>query len=169
MVSCRPHIENGFHLDKIELSTPTVFTEASLAEALAARGYKLTQPRRAVLRVIVEAGQRLNPAEIHTRARKVYRQTGLVTVYRTLDVLVECGAVRKVHESDGCHAYALAGEGHGHHVICATCHSVTEFEDCDLADLFRAVQRRTGYKIEGHWLELFGQCPTCRQSAPASR
>jgi Fur family ferric uptake transcriptional regulator len=139
-----------------------MFTEASLADTLAARGYKLTQPRRAVLHVIVEAGQRLSPAEIHARARKVYRQTGLVTVYRTLDVLVECGAVRKMHEADGCHAYALASEGHSHHVICASCHSVTEFEDCDLAGLLRAVQRRTGYKIEGHWLELFGRCPSCR-------
>ena len=146
-----------------------MFTEAALADALTARGYKLTRPRRAVLRVIAEAGQRLNPAEIHARARQVYRQTGLVTVYRTLDVLVECGAVRKVHETDGCHAYALASEGHSHHVICANCHSVTEFGDCDLAGLLKAVQRRTGYKIEGHWLELFGQCPACRQSAPANR
>ena len=146
-----------------------MFTEATLADALAARGHKLTQPRRAVLRVIVEAGQRLSPAEIHARARKVYWQTGLVTVYRTLEVLVGCGAVRKVHEADGCHAYALASEGHSHHVICANCHSVTEFEDCDLANLFKAVQRRTGYKIESHWLELFGQCPTCRQSAMANR
>jgi Fe2+ or Zn2+ uptake regulation protein len=139
-----------------------MFTEASLADALAARGYKLTQPRRAVLHVIAEAGQRLSPAEIHARARKFYRQTGLVTVYRALEVLVECGAVRKVHEADGCHAYALAGEGHGHHVICGKCHAVTEFEDCDLAGLLKAVQRRTGYKIEGHWLELFGLCPKCR-------
>jgi Fe2+ or Zn2+ uptake regulation protein len=141
-----------------------VSTEHFLAQALAVRGYRLTQPRRAVLRVVAEAGMRLSPAEIHARARRLYRQTGLVTVYRTLEVLVGCGAVRKVHEADGCHGYALASEGHGHHLICATCHSVTEFDECDLGDLFRAVQRRTGYKIEGHWLELFGQCPACRQA-----
>lgn len=137
-------------------------TEAALAETLAARGYKLTQPRRAVLRVVAEAGTRLSPAAIHARARKYHRQTGLVTVYRTLEVLAECGAVRKVHEADGCHAYALASEGHAHHVICEHCQSVTEFDNCDLASLLQAVQKRTGYKIESHWLELFGLCPNCR-------
>jgi len=139
-----------------------MFTEQALAETFATRGYKLTQPRRAVLRVIAESGATLSPAEIHSRAKKVYRKTGLVTVYRTLDLLAECGAVRKVHQADGCHSYAPASEGHAHHVICEKCHSVTEFDNCDLAELFKAVQRRTGYKIESHWLELFGLCPDCR-------
>lgn len=139
-----------------------MFTEQALTETVAARGYKLTQPRRAVLRVIAEAGASLSPAEIHSRAKKVYRKTGLVTVYRTLELLAGCGAVRKVHEADGCHSYAPASEGHAHHLICARCHAVTEFDNCDLAELFKAVQRRTGYKIESHWLELFGLCPDCR-------
>jgi Fur family ferric uptake transcriptional regulator len=84
-------------------------------------------------------------------------------VYRTLDVLAECGAVRRVHQSDGCHSYAPASAGHAHHVICEKCQSVAEFAGCDLNELFRSVQRRTGYKIEGHWLELFGLCPNCRK------
>ena len=139
-----------------------MLTEDSLADAFSARGHKLTQPRRAVLRVIAKAGASLSPAEIHARAQKVYPKTGLVTVYRTLDLLTECGAVRKVHQADGCHSYAPASEGHAHHVICEKCHSVAEFDNCDLADLFKAVQKHTGYKIEDHWLELFGLCPNCR-------
>jgi len=139
-----------------------MFTEDTLAQALSTRGYKLTQPRRAVLRVVAEAGASLTPAKIRSLAQKHYRHTGLVTVYRTLDVLAACGAVRKVHQADGCHAYALASAGHAHHVICENCHSVTEFDNCDLAGLLERVQRRTGYKIEGHWLELFGLCPNCR-------
>jgi len=140
-------------------------TETLLAEALAARGYKLTRPRRAVVKVIAAAGTTLTPAEIHTQAQAHYPQTGLVTVYRTLDLLAECGAVRKLHQPDGCHSYALASEGHAHHVICQGCHAVVEFDNCDLGALLTAVQRRTGYKISGHWLELFGQCPACRTAA----
>ncbi len=139
-----------------------MLTETSLVEAFTARGHKLTQPRRAVLKVIADSGASLSPAEIYARARKLYAKTGLVTVYRTLDVLAECGAVRKVHQADDCHSYALASEGHAHHVICEKCHAVTEFDNCDLADLFKAVQKRTGFKIEGHWLELFGLCPDCK-------
>ncbi|MBI3242760.1 MAG: transcriptional repressor [Chloroflexi bacterium] len=139
-----------------------MLTETSLVEAFAARGYKLTQPRRAVLKVIAEAGASLSPAEIHARAKKMHARTGLVTVYRTLEALVECGSIRKVHQTDGCHSYAPASEGHAHHVICEKCHAVTEFDNCDLADLLKAVQRRTGFKVESHWLELFGLCPNCK-------
>jgi Fur family ferric uptake transcriptional regulator len=136
--------------------------EQALEEALTARGYKLTRPRRAVLRVVAENSASLTPAEIHVRAQRHYAQTGLVTVYRTLDVLTECGAVRRIHQADGCHAYARASEGHAHHVICEKCHSVMEFDCCDLDDLLAAVQRRTGFRVESHWLELFGACPKCR-------
>ncbi|MEK7326867.1 MAG: Fur family transcriptional regulator [Chloroflexota bacterium] len=139
-----------------------MLTESSLVEAFTARGYKLTRPRRAVLKVIADSGATLSPAEIYARAKKVYAGTGLVTVYRTLEALAECGAVRKVHQADGCHSYALASEGHAHHLICDKCHAVAEFDNCDLADLLKAVQRRTGFKIESHWLELFGLCPNCK-------
>ena len=139
-----------------------MLTETTLADTLAARGYKLTQPRRAVLRVLAQSHISLSPAEIHARAQKVYRKTGLVTVYRTLDVLAECGAVKKVHQSDGCHSYAPASEGHAHHVICEKCHTVAEFDACDLGELLKVVQKRTGFKVQKHWLELSGLCPNCR-------
>lgn len=138
--------------------------EADLSGLLAQRGHKLTRPRRAVLKVIAASAETLTPAEIRARAQKHYRQTGLVTVYRTLELLTECGAVRRIHGNDGCHAYALASEGHAHHIICEKCHAVTEFDNCDLADLLAAVQRRTGYQVSGHWLELFGYCPRCHNS-----
>ena len=138
-----------------------MLTEANLSAVLVEHGHKLTRPRRAVLKVIAASAESLTPAEIHARAQKHYRRTGLVTVYRTLDLLAECGLVRKIHAEDGCHSYAPASEGHAHHIICENCHAVTEFDNCNLADLLAAVQRRTGYQVSGHWLELFGYCPRC--------
>jgi len=136
--------------------------EAQLSALLVERGHKLTRPRRAVLKVIAASAESLTPAEIHSRAQKHYRQTGLVTVYRTLELLTECGVVRKIHAAAGCHAYAPASEGHAHHIICEKCHAVIEFNNCDLTALLASVQRRTGYQVSGHWLELFGYCPRCQ-------
>jgi Fur family ferric uptake transcriptional regulator len=138
-----------------------MLSESNLSALLVERGYKLTRPRRAVLKVMAASTESLTAAEIHARAQKHYRQTGLVTVYRTLELLTQCKVVRKIHEPDGCHSYAPASEGHAHHIICEKCHAVTEFDNCDLANLFRTVQGRTGYQISGHWLELFGYCPRC--------
>ena len=70
-----------------------MLSEANLAALLVARGHKLTRPRRAMLKVIAASAESLTPAEIHVRAKAYYLQTGLVTVYRTLDLLVTtpCG------------------------------------------------------------------------------
>lgn len=145
--------------------TPMTSSADAWAADLQARGYRLTAPRRAVLLALAECRASLSPAEILQRARDHYPQTGLVTVYRTLEVLTDCGAVRKVHQPDGCHSYALASAGHAHHIICEKCHAVAEFEGCDLEALFKVVQHRTGYKVQAHWLELFGLCPACRAAS----
>jgi Fe2+ or Zn2+ uptake regulation protein len=50
-------------------------TTETLSTELASKGYRLTRPRRAVLRVVAEAQESLSPAEIHARARKFYPQT----------------------------------------------------------------------------------------------
>jgi Fur family ferric uptake transcriptional regulator len=126
-------------------------------------GYRLTAPRRAVLRVLAETSTSLDPAGILRRARRYHPKTGLVTVYRTLDVLEGCGYVRKMHRVDGCHSYAPATAGHAHHIVCERCRAVREFKGCDLNMLIRSVQRRTGYTVKGHWLELSGLCPVCRK------
>src|SRR5262245_17213096 len=82
---------------------------------------KLTRPRQAVLDIIEAADHHLTPAEIHKRARKKYPHLGLVTVYRTLDLLTELGYVQRVHFTAGCHSYIAAPQGHAHHLVCSNC------------------------------------------------
>lgn len=135
----------------------------SLKDELHQGQYKLTRPRQAILDVITEASGHLSPAVIHARARERCPRLGLATVYRTLDLLVELGCIQRVHGEDGCHSYAAALRPHGHHLVCSRCGRAEEFADCDLDDLVQELQSRTGYRIDGHLLELFGRCPTCQQ------
>ncbi len=129
--------------------------------------HKLTRPRQVILDVISEASGHLAPAVICSRARERYPQLGLATVYRTLDLLVELGCIQRVHGEDGCHSYAAAPRPHGHHLVCSRCGRAEEFADCDLDALVQALQSRTGYRIDGHLLELFGRCPACQQQGGA--
>ncbi len=136
-----------------------------LLRALQAAGYSSTLPRRAIIRVIAHATGYLNPVQIRDQARQWCPRLGLVTVYRTLDLLAEMGLVRKVHLAGGCHSYAVAQQGHRHHIICRECQQVAEFDGCDLSDVFASVERQTGYAVNGHWLELLGLCPRCVELA----
>lgn len=130
---------------------------------LSERGYKLTRQRRAVVDVVVQGRACLSAADVYIKAQRTCADLGLTTVYRTLDILAELGVIRRVHLDDGCEGFAPASAQHGHHLICSTCQTAVEFDDCDMTALVNRVAQRTGFKIEQHWLELVGQCPQCQK------
>ncbi len=134
-----------------------------LEQELSAAGRRLTRPRRAVLRVVAEATCPLTPAQVHEQAQAHYPQVGLVTVYRTLELLAELGLVRRIHTEEGCHGYVPVAMGEaGHHLVCTSCHQAVEFPCTGLEETLAEVERLTGFSIQEHWLELFGLCPACQ-------
>jgi Fe2+ or Zn2+ uptake regulation protein len=131
-------------------------------QELSEAGYRLTQPRQAVIRTLLENEDYASPAQVHARAQGHYPGVSLVTVYRTLDLLAELGFVRRIHTKDGCHGYAIAGNGHRHHLICRHCGAAVEFEGCDLSAFLARVGQETGFIVEDHLLELVGVCSACQ-------
>ncbi len=124
----------------------------SVVGKIRGRGYKATPQRLAVLAALgAEQHQRLE--EIRARCPEV----GLVTIYRTLDLLSEIGVVRRLDLGDG-PRYELA-EDHHHHLICESCGDVSEFERCplDLGSL-----RGMDFDVSSHTLEIYGRCAACR-------
>jgi Fur family transcriptional regulator, ferric uptake regulator len=97
--------------------------------------------------------------EIRARCPEV----GMVTVYRTLDLLSEIGAVRRLDLGNG-PRYELA-EDHHHHLICESCGDVSEFEECPIDP--RLMQDLV-FEVRSHSVEIYGRCIDCMQGNPAS-
>jgi Fur family ferric uptake transcriptional regulator len=133
-----------------------------MARVLKQAGYRLTQPRLAVLKVLQKNNGYLSPAEIYERGRALYPSLGLVTVYRTLEMLDELGLVRRVHGRGDCHGYARADSASGHYLLCHQCGQVAEFPCEGMEGIIEAVQRQSGFTVEEHLLELVGLCPICQ-------
>jgi Fe2+ or Zn2+ uptake regulation protein len=53
-------------------------------------------------------------------------------------------------------------------LACRSCGLVVEFESCNLTLLEKLLALETGFRIEGHELELYGLCPECRASMPSN-
>ncbi len=138
-----------------------MLSEEGIVEQLNRAGYRITRPRRAVIRAILEDERFSSPLQVHERARIHCPTVGLVTVYRTLDLLADLGFVRRIHTDNGCHGYAAASRGHRHHLTCQCCGATVEFEGCDLSELVARVSQETGYTIEDHLLALVGLCSVC--------
>lgn len=156
----------------------------TLLAALTRAGYSNTRARRAVVRALRDTGGQATPAELLTLGRVHHPALGLVTVYRTLDILDKLGLVRKLHLDAGCHSYAIsalavqhaapdaaaereASHVHSHHIICQRCSQAVEFEGCDLGIVVASVEAQTGFRVREHWLEMFGVCPECQKAGDA--
>jgi Fur family transcriptional regulator, ferric uptake regulator len=134
-------------------------------EKLSNANCRITAPRRAVMRALLETDVPMDPKAILRAGQAYHANLGLVTVYRTLDLYEELGIAHRVHLSDGCHGYLPTQPGHRHVVVCQRCGRSREFMGRDdLATLVERVETHTGYRIEDHLLQLFGVCPTCREA-----
>jgi Fur family ferric uptake transcriptional regulator len=133
-----------------------------LCGALQGNGYRLTTARLAILRVLIKNGDHLSAAELASLVREEAPNVGRMTVYRTLDLLNELGLVRPVYQGSGAAHYVLMDGGHHHHLVCAVCHKVIEFDDCVLGEIEELVCGRYQFQVESHLLELYGRCPDCQ-------
>jgi Fe2+ or Zn2+ uptake regulation protein len=138
-------------------------------DRLQANGYRLTEPRRAVVEIIAGSERILSPTEIFDLARARCASLGLVTVYRTLAKLEELNLVQRVHRHGDCHAYIAAGTGHQHLLICQACGRARYFDGDTLEALMAQVSGQSGYRIQDHWLQLFGICDACQKPERGSR
>lgn len=118
------------------------------------RGYKATPQRIAVLEALA-ADQHQSLEEIRDRCPEV----GLVTVYRTLDLLGQLGLVRRLDLGDGSR-YELA-ESHHHHLICEDCGDISEFDKCPINSALLPSED-SGFEVHSHSLEVYGRCAECR-------
>jgi Fe2+ or Zn2+ uptake regulation protein len=131
--------------------------------SLAASGYRLTEPRRAIVEVLIGSHKALGPIEIYDLGREICPKLGLVTVYRTLEKLAELGLAARVHHPGGCHMYLRAAQGHEHLLLCTSCGLAVYFEGDDLSRLMQTVSTGSEFEIHDHWLQLFGLCKQCRE------
>jgi Fur family ferric uptake transcriptional regulator len=132
-------------------------------ETLLESGYRITAPRRLIVEIMASSPRALSPLEVYDIGRKEYPGLGLVTVYRTLEKLEELKLLQRVHHPAGCNMYLRAAQGHEHFLLCTSCGQAEYFHGDDLSTLMQTIAKRSGFKIQGHWLQLYGLCSTCQE------
>ncbi len=137
-------------------------TERQVVATLRQHHYKLTPQRRAVIRTIASNQDHLTPAAIYQRVHQEQPNIGLVTIYRTLQILAELKLICELHAGDSCPSYTISASGHHHHLICANCGRVIDFAGYDLTELEQRLTLETRFKINRHVLEFTGLCQACQ-------
>lgn len=136
--------------------------KSAMARRLKRHGYKLTKPRLAVVQVLEAGPHHLSPSEVYERAQQLHPSLGQTTVYRTLELLTQLGALRATYMGDASQRFHRTTDGHHDHCVCSACGDVMEVGECFLGSALEKIERETGFQIEGHFLELYGTCPDCK-------
>ncbi len=129
-----------------------------IVQRLELRGHRITDSRWRVLEAVVQAPAHFTVEDVV----HLLPDVGRATVFRTMKLLLDLNVVCRVLMEDGSLHYRLSTRGHHHHLVCRSCGRVEDFSKCDVSSLVDELARNTAYQIEGHWLEVYGRCASCR-------
>ena len=127
------------------------------------RGARLTDLRRQVLGLILDAPQPTGAYDLLDRLRATRDGAAPPTIYRALDFLLEHGLIHKLERLSafvGC----IAHDEHAHaaqFLICLGCGRVTELEDHELAHALDDAARHLGFTVDKATIEAEGRCAAC--------
>ncbi len=134
-------------------------------------GYRITLGREAILDVLAKSDKHLSAEDIYMKIHPRHPNTGLTTIYRTLDILADLGFVFKFDFGDGRARYELAegpkGPDHHHHLVCTSCNRVIDYTDFIdeeiqlLRETEKGLSSKYNFKITNHLLQFYGLCENC--------
>lgn len=146
--------------------------EAACA-SLRSAGLRITQPRIAILGVLIGRVQPVSIEQIHAELRN--RSCDLVTVYRCLAAFEEIGLVRRSFLHNGTSLYQLSDRKEtAYHIVAkdgSTIQSLDEATSARITDLLKSIEselQAAGYTEVSHLLQFFANTPATPDQA-ASR
>lgn len=127
---------------------------------------KLTPQRLRIAETVFSTHRHFTADELYALVKKVEPLVGKVTVYRTLEHLVESGMVEELSIAKGVATYEhVAGHEHHDHLICLECGRITELCSPRLERLKKEEAESRDFRVVSHSLKIYGQCRDCRGKA----
>jgi Fur family ferric uptake transcriptional regulator len=135
-------------------------------EYLSRAGLKATRQRALIAKAFFATNTHISADSLYRKVSARDPRIGLVTVYRTLKLLMEAGLAHERQFGEGRALFEHASSDRHHdHMICTRCGKITEFENHQIETLQEQVARKFRFTIQHHKLELYGLCRACRADA----
>lgn len=131
---------------------------------------QMTELRRLVLRLVLEAGGPTTAYQLLDRLQKIRKGAVPPTIYRALDFLMEQGLVHKIERLN---AYVPCVDAeHRHHtaqfLICKACGTAAEIDDHSVSQALERAAAKQGFRTDSAVVELSGLCAACAATAQAA-
>lgn len=146
-------------------------TAPGIRTILSQHGYRLTEPRKAIVEQALRHDRPFTAEQLVTELRQqgdTDNTIGRATVYRTLEILASVDVLSRLIQPNGNAAYMVDAPGHRHYLVCSGCGTTVSFTSCPVDTLVQHLTADTRFSIHDHLLEVFGTCPDCQATAPAT-
>ena len=130
---------------------------------------KVTEERLQIVRYIFEEHQHFDVEQLLDSMKKKKIPASRPTLYRTLNLLVEAGLLRRLTFGETTayeHAY---GYPRHEHLYCERCGGVIEFVSEELDRLLEQIAREHRFRPMSRKLVVQGVCETCSRPKPDRR
>jgi len=126
--------------------------------------FKQTGERYKILEEIENMDSHFEADDLVIHLRQKGKRVSRATVYRTLNLLEQCGIIRRVRFGENHNHFELAVERSDHaHLICTYCSKVIEFDDEVLEELQHRISEKFRFKPLRRSVEIYGVCPECQK------
>jgi len=146
--------------------------EAVFTQFLAERDLRMTSQRRAVFEKAMGTHQHF---DADTLVREITKGMGdasqagaasRASVFRTLNLLVDAGLLKKVLAGDRKHFYERVIGHHGHdHITCVKCDRIIEFKDPSVQERLGLILEKAGFEERDPRIQIMGTCKYCTKKA----
>ena len=129
---------------------------------LETKNLRITAPRCAIIDAAFGTEDHFTAEQLLEKSRRLDPSVSRATVYRTLDLFVECGLVRRHRLGGRGHVYEHVHAGQRHdHLVCSECGRVVEFVSPGIEALQAEICRAHGFEHEIHSMQIQGVCTSC--------
>src|SRR6201986_3334714 len=137
------------------LKSPPAPKATGIEARCAATGMRMTEQRRVIARVLAEASDHPDVEELYRRCVAVDDKISISTVYRTVKLFEDAGIIERHGFREGRARYEQMRDSHHDHLINLRTGEVIEFESAEIERLQAEIDRRLGFQLVDHRLELY--------------
>jgi Fur family peroxide stress response transcriptional regulator len=118
--------------------------------------------RDTILRIVMNTASHPGAGWVYEQVRKEIPNVSMGTVYRNLRLLAQAGEIQELDIPGSLSRFDGNNSNH-YHFRCERCHRIFDLDEAVDRSMERRIAKKTGFKVERHYLEFIGLCSECQK------
>lgn len=133
--------------------------KTAFVKYLKEHAHRITNERFLILDAALNMEGHFDADELYLKMKNEYMNVSRATVYKTLELMSECGILTKHNfKGDRTRYETKYGRNIHYHIICVSCNRILEFEAPKIEQLQKKICKENNLKSIDHTLQVFATC-----------